>query len=271
MEKLNALDWADGVCYAAYGVRLGLRVTERDLLPELLPLLPPDWKPATTRRVQWVHSLSSVPLERKPGLLLHRLHTGGGQLARGSDLGRVKAAFGRDVRRVLAYLSAWRTFVHAGAVGWRGKAIVLPGPAESGKSVLTAALVRAGATLYSDEFAILDRRGRVHPYPLPVRMLEGEGPRSRPVPVEELGGRPGTKPLPVGMVLQTRYEPRAEGRLQRLSPGRAALVLMSNTMQGRRTPERVMETVGRATADAICLQGPRHDAGEFVDTILGFW
>jgi hypothetical protein len=30
-----------------------------------------------------------------------------------------------------------------------------------------AELVRAGATYYSDEFAVLDSRGRVHPFPRP--------------------------------------------------------------------------------------------------------
>src|ERR671929_229610 len=87
---------------------------------------------------------------------------------------------------------------HAGVVGWQGRAILIPGRSFSGKSTLVAALVRAGATYYSDEFAVLDERGRVHPFPKKLSMrLEGSA-RPRFAPVEELGGRRGTTPLRVG-------------------------------------------------------------------------
>ena len=42
-------------------------------------------------------------------------------------------------------------------VTWgRGRAIVIPGRTFSGKSTLVAELVRAGATYYSDEYAVED-------------------------------------------------------------------------------------------------------------------
>jgi hypothetical protein len=56
-------------------------------------------------------------------------------------------------------------FVHAGVVAWRGQAIVIPGATQSGKTSLVAALVRAGAEYFSDEYAVFDARGRVHPLP----------------------------------------------------------------------------------------------------------
>ena len=58
-----------------------------------------------------------------------------------------------------------RVFVHAGVVGWKGHAIVIPGRSRSGKTTLVAELVKAGAEYYSDEFAVLDAEGRVHPFP----------------------------------------------------------------------------------------------------------
>ena len=57
-----------------------------------------------------------------------------------------------------------RVFVHAGVVAWRGRALVLPGTSFAGKTTLVAELVRAGAIYYSDEYAVLDEQGRVHPY-----------------------------------------------------------------------------------------------------------
>ena len=53
---------------------------------------------------------------------------------------------------------------HAGVVGWRGRAIVIPGRSHAGKSTLVAELVRRGAVYYCDEFAVLHETGRVHPY-----------------------------------------------------------------------------------------------------------
>ena len=71
-------------------------------------------------------------------------------------------------------------FVHAGVVGWKGRALVLPGKSGAGKTTLVAELIRAGATYYSDEYAVLDERGRVHPYarPLAVR-VDGRRQRRR--------------------------------------------------------------------------------------------
>ena len=80
------------------------------------------------------------------------------------------------------YVAEWarrRIFVHAGVVGWRGRAILVPGRSFSGKTALIAAFVRAGATYYSDEYAVLDAKGRVHPYPrrLSIRSEGGRGAR----------------------------------------------------------------------------------------------
>ena len=51
----------------------------------------------------------------------------------------------------------------AGVVGWENRAIVMPGASFAGKTTLVRAWLEAGATYYSDEFAVLDRAGRVHP------------------------------------------------------------------------------------------------------------
>ena len=238
MERLNALEWADGLAFSAFGIRVGIRVTVPEVLPPLLERFPPGWKPSGTSNVQWLYSWASVPSRRKPERLIHTVYTGPQHLTQGSDFRRIQETLGRDLRLHYALTSPWRVFVHAGAVGWRGRAILLPGDSGSGKTTLTAALVKAGATLYSDEFAVLDRRGRVHPYPFPLRIKTDSGLRSVSVPVEELGGRAGTRPLPVGMVLATHFDPPARGGLRKGSPGKGALVLLKHANQARRRPDR---------------------------------
>jgi len=271
MDRLNALDWADGISVAVFGLRIGIRVTVPETLPAILEQLPPGWRFSTSRRVQWMYSLSSIPSRRKPGTLLHQLYTEGVLLTRGSDFERIRTALGTDLRSILSLLSPWRIFIHSGAVAWKGKAILLPGDSGAGKTTLTAALVRAGASLCSDEYGVLDRAGRVHPYPLPLRVKEGEGPGSRKVPVEELGGVPARRPVPVGLVLATRFDPGAQGRLRRLSPGRGSLILLAHANQARTRTPRVLETVAAASRDAIVLQGPRGEADTIVDRVMSLW
>ena len=82
----------------------------------------------------------------------------------------------------------------------------------SGKSALVAELVRAGATYYSDEYAIFDSLGRVHPYPKPLSLRGEPDGRAERHPIEGWGGRRGTKPLRVGLVVNTVYKPGARWR-----------------------------------------------------------
>src|SRR5262245_11510226 len=55
--------------------------------------------------------------------------------------------------------------VHSGVVAHDGGAVLLPGSTGSGKSTLVAELVRRGALYLSDEYALVDGAGDVHPYP----------------------------------------------------------------------------------------------------------
>jgi hypothetical protein len=56
--------------------------------------------------------------------------------------------------------------VHAAAASWRGRGILLPAPADSGKSTLVAGLTRAGCAYLTDEAALIDpATAMVHPFP----------------------------------------------------------------------------------------------------------
>src|SRR5438045_8281052 len=101
------------------------------------------------------------------------------------------------LRLCVAELAKHRVFVHAGVVGWKGKAIVIPGRSYSGKSTLVSELVKAGATYYSDDYAVFDARGRVYPFPKPLEMRDEGAFRQTKIGVEDFGGRNATKPIPV--------------------------------------------------------------------------
>jgi hypothetical protein len=137
----------------------------------------------------------------------------------------------------------------------------------AGKSTLVKALLAAGATYYSDEYAVLDHDGRVYPYP---RKLSLRQPGANPVRVSaaELGARPGTRPIPVGLIAFTEYRPGAAWRAKSLSPARALFELASSTL-----PEVSHSRLGgavleRLATSASALYGRRGDAAAAADEIL---
>jgi hypothetical protein len=180
-----------------------------------------------------------------------------------SDSGGVESA-----QLLLSELELWvaeharrYVFVHAGCAVWQGRAIVLPGRTMSGKSSLTAALVRAGATYYSDEYAVLDPSGRVRPYARSLSMRPYAGGPATRVPVEELGGRAGRGPAEVGLVAHLRYD-GGPTTLTPVSRGRSVLHLIDNTIPAQTRPRAVMTALTAAVGQAITLDGTRGDADE---------
>ena len=255
--------------FVSYGVRVGIRVSSPEILDRLEEVLPPNAKPARGPRVGRLDSL--IVRGTKVGSNVRRfniLYAGSEQLARTKDTDGVVDALERHLQLHVAEKVHRRVFVHAGVVGWRGRAIIIPGRTMSGKSTLVKALVEAGATYYSDEYAVLDKHGRVHPYPKPLSMRQNGGRRPKKILPEALGGTTGVRPLPVGLVVATSYRPGVRWRPRRLSPGRAVMELLARTIPARRDPERVFATLRSATAEALALKGARGEVEEVTDVLL---
>jgi hypothetical protein len=241
------------------------------VLEQIYALLPPGWRPATKPTVRRLYSVVvGGPTGRAGVRRFNILYSGAARLVRAHDLDEVLRHLELNLELYIGDHARRRTFVHAGVVGWNGQAIVIPGRSFSGKSSLVKALVKAGADYYSDEFAVLDERGRVHPYPIPLAIRPArDGDRPVKYRVEELGGVAGACPLPVGLVLITRYVGGARFRPRPLSAGRAVLELLTHTLPARRRPERVLDTLTQAVAQASVLRGTRGEAEETARQILG--
>jgi hypothetical protein len=182
----------------------------------------------------------------------------------------VLAILESEIRQSVAAAARGRVFVHAGVVGWKGNALVIPGRSRSGKTTLVAALVKAGATYYSDEFAVLDFAGRVYPFskPLSIRGPGGCDVHARKQSAEELGGRSGEAALPVALVALTSYRRGADWRPVRMSPGQAVLGMLAHTVPARLRPEASLVALERAVARAVVLQGERGEAAEAARVLL---
>ena len=269
MAKLDRLGWADGISFVSYGVRIGVRVNKPGALDLVVNHLPPGSKPATSVLVERLYSL--IVGGDGPRANVRRfnlLYAGIVKLARAVDIDQVLEILESDVQFYVAQVARRRIFVHAGVVGLQGRAILIPGRSFSGKTTLVAELVRAGATYYSDEYAVLDPRGRVHPYTRPLAMRESETGRMKKYSVEELGGLRGNKPLPVGLVVMSKYKAGGRWRPRLLSPGQGALALLDNTVSARQQPEAALSTF-KHIAHVPVLKGVRGEAREVVDFIIG--
>lgn len=250
------------VSLRAYGVSLSVRVSEPALEPGVAALLPPGHVSADPRE-----AAARFSLERHESLDTFRVLEDDETVVAGVDLAAALDALDGSIRLFIAANAPEFVFVHAGVVADRGRGLVLPGATQTGKTELVAALVRAGATYYSDEFAVLDAEGRVHPYAKPLARRAPGGRRA--VSAEDLGGTAGAVPVPVALIAATPYEPEALSHPRRVSRANGALLLLAHAGQARRDPERVWSAVLRASEDALVVEGPRGDAAAAAETLLG--
>ena len=269
MQKIDRLGWAAGTCFVSFGVRLGLRVNEPEVLERIPQFLPPGFRPATSAQVDYLFSLRvGGKTPHKNLQRYHLLYSGTARRARSKDLDHVLERLAANLRLNVAAAARRRVFVHAGVVGWRGRAIVLPGHSFSGKTTLVAELVKAGATYYSDEFAVFDERGRVHPFAKPLSMRSSSGNQIEPCTAEALGGRAGVKPLAVALIALAEFRPGARWRPRRLSMGRATMALVPHTVPVRLEPQRALTTLGSVLQRASVLKGARGEAGDVARALL---
>ncbi|MDT7690008.1 MAG: hypothetical protein QOE46_2767 [Acidobacteriota bacterium] len=270
MRKLDRLGWTAGLTFKSFGVRFGVRSDDPRSLEHLTQYLPPGTREAAPGVVE---RLYSIRLGGEAGRGVRRfnlLYANHVRLARTTDAEELFERFESDLQLTIAEGARRRVFLHAGVVGWRGRAVLVPGRSFSGKTTLTAELVRAGATYYSDEYAVLDREGRVHPYAKPLSVRdEGGSARQRKVAVEEFGGRGATKPLPVGLVVVSEYKGGGtHWRPRSLSMGRGSLALLEHAVPARTRPAEVLETLEKVVRGAIVLSGARGEAAEAARSIL---
>ena len=267
--KLDRLGWAAGIALVSHGAHIGVRVTDPSVLDRLDDFLPPGWRHARSPVVDNLYSLVVGGDGPRRGLRrYHLVYAGAALVTRTHDLAEALQNLESLVHFQVALSARSKLFVHAGVVGWRGRALVIPGRSRSGKSALVAELVRAGATYYSDEYAIFDSLGRVHPYPKALSLRGEPGGRAARQPIEAWGGQRGTKPLRVGLVVNTVYQRGARWRPRMLTPGQGLLTLLDNTVLARVRPEFALETLQQVVPGTITLAGKRGEVDGLAPALL---
>lgn len=261
---LNRAMWTVGKSFLGFGVRFGLRSNNAERLEHAIAERPLGWQEIPNGKVDVLYSFASR--ENGTAEENHLLFADDELVAQHTSPALVLREFARHAQLVTAWHARERLFVHAGVVGWQGHAILIPGRSLSGKTRLVQALVQAGATYYSDEFAVLDRAGCTHPYPLPLSIRAPDGAILK-TPATALGGQVGTEPLPVTLILLTRYVQGAQWDPRPLSPAQAMLALMDNTVAARREPEFSMPVLRATVRHARTVKGVRGDAQSILPAI----
>ena len=174
------------------------------------------------------------------------------------------------VRILVAEHAKSVVFVHAGVVGWRERAIVLPGSSFWGKTTLVAELVKCGASYYSDEYAVFDEAGLVHAFPRNLSLrTDGENNRED-IPIEKLGGKSATAQVRVACVLFAKYENDSDWNPQFLTVGQGMMEILPQTIAIRRNTKFAINVLKKAIGNAIIVKSARPDAVNFARDFLEF-
>jgi hypothetical protein len=199
----------------------------------------------------------------------HRMYINGEVVSSGRSRRKFLKFFDAILRATVGEHCPDLVFVHAGVVGWKGKAIMMPADSFKGKSTLTAELVRLGAAYYSDDFALLDTAGLVHAFPRTISMRD-ESYRPFDLTPESLGGNRSEGPIPLGFALFTEYQPAARWRPRTMTPGRGVLETVPFALSFRRSPDFCLQVLNSAFSRAIIASSPRGNAEAVAPLILDY-
>lgn len=246
----------------SYGVNLCLRADRT----ARLALFEKNWPYGCheTKEKQAERAYSIV--EARDGRL--RLYVDSRKVGEWDDADELCQRFRANAQLFIAAMTDQKVFIHAGVVAFRKGAILIPGRSCTGKTTLVTEFIKAGATYYSDEYAVLDERGWVHPFPRPLSVRNRRTGQQKDVSVSSLGGRAGTKPSPVKIILVTKHRMGATWQPKEVREREAVQALALNAVSIRRWPAAAIQAIASASSDAAVLKGIRGEAQPLVCDVM---
>lgn len=172
--------------------------------------------------------------------------------------------------------------VHAAAAVTEGVAVLLPGPAESGKTTTVAGLVRAGFGYLTDEAVGIDVETlAAQPYPKALSIDRGSWrilSDLRPphderlaeqwqVPVRQIRPDAVSGPAPIRFVVCPEYHPGSTTRLEPVSRGEMLMRLADSTFQFQDNAHRNLELLALVVTNADCYRLTVSDLDQAVKLI----
>jgi hypothetical protein len=251
------------IALEAFGVHVTLSLDDPSLLPLVQAVLPPGWREPAGLIPDARFGLTTV---KGSGVAVTQ--DGLEVMAPGAADVAVELLDAKVRLHIAQHAPDW-TFVHAGTVAVDGYAIVLPGSSFAGKTTLVRALIEQGADYLSDEYAVFDPTGLVHPYPKPLSIRPGDGTRRGvDTTAASLGATTGDRAVPVGLVAATRYVEQAQWAPEPRTAAEGALLLLQHAVAARDQPARVLRDLRAAVAGATIVEGERGEASATASALL---
>jgi hypothetical protein len=258
------------IAFETFGVRVGVATNDEEIASRIATIVPPYSRPCDRDEVEHHFSvvtndgaMFNVRYDVRDGVPAHAFQAES-YVVSNADPELALGLLDTHVHGVVAFRAPDHVFIGAGVVGFEGRAIVMPGMALSGKTTLVAALVRAGCVYYSDQYAVIDEQGRVHPYP------RRQWPHtSQPTDHHDLATSvAGEAPLTVGAVVSTSYWPGAEWRPRPLSRGDGLLALLSHAVAAQHRTQQVMHAINLALDQEPTMIASDRDEADAVTSRL---
>lgn len=250
------------LAFESFGVNVELTLGEAALVDTVQEILPPGHRP--TRAPD---RAGRFGLRQTAPDIYEVLVAGEPWLEYGS-LDVALRLLDQQMRIYIATHATDWIFVHAGVVAGNRRALVVPGESFSGKSTLVRALVEAGGIYYSDEYAVFDFEGAIHPYPRRLSLRSADGVKSVEHDPHALGATVAEQPARLGAVVLTRYRATASWSPQRLSPGQGLVQLLANTIPAHERPSDALRVLRRAVQGVPVLSGDRGEADSIAAALL---
>ncbi|MBL8181223.1 MAG: hypothetical protein JNL64_06380 [Blastocatellia bacterium] len=177
--------------------------------------------------------------------------------------------FDTCVRILVAEFAEGFVFLHCGVVEWNGKSILFPGDSFTGKTTIVAEFVKRGAVYYSDEYAIVDREGLVHPFARPLSIRHRTDLSIRfDTPAETLGSTVGAEPIPIDFIFLLNYRKNAHFRPRSLSLGEGVMQLMPQAIPLRVNPKFTLLLLNKICERAKVFRSNRGNSKFAVNKII---
>ena len=247
---------------SSYGVNIAFRVELKDGLSLFERFLPFGCKRSKAKKLDRIYSVF------KDASGKFKLYADARKVNESHEIEDIFLGFQSHAQLFIAARTNQKAFIHAGVVAVGAQAILIPGRSYAGKTTLVAEFIKAGAIYYSDEYAVLDQMGRAHPYPKPLSLRDSGTGKQRDIEPERLGARTGVGPLPVGVILITKYKNGARWEAKEAGSAAAIKALTMNSVSIRRTPESTLRSIARAASGALVLKSYRGDARYLVRDVM---
>ncbi|MBE7516523.1 MAG: hypothetical protein HS105_07965 [Chloracidobacterium sp.] len=179
--------------------------------------------------------------------------------------------FDTRVRLLIAERAPDVVFLHSGAIGWNGKVILFPGDSFAGKTTVVAEFLRRGATYYSDEYAVIDHSGNVHPFARKLWLRDFDDPSSRIITdPRALGGSVAEGAAPVCAVMFLEYRKNSRFRPHLLTAGEGLMRLLRQTTSLKFSPKFAIKVLNELASRVTFVESTRSNAKNFVDKAILF-